>query len=100
MALQKGEPVVKDTEVKPLWSFRCEDEVRGTPAIEGGVLYVGSYDNNLYALNSTSGDMWKFPTEGGIVSQPLLHEGVVYVGSADRHFYAISARTGEILVGV
>lgn len=97
VALQ-SEPVVKDTSVKPLWSFRCEDEVRGTPTIEGGVLYVGSYDNNLYALNSTSGDfMWKFPTEGGIVSQPLLHEGVVYVGSADRHFYAVSARTGKSL---
>ena len=34
--------------IKPLWSFKCEDEIRGTPMISQGLLYVGSYDNNLY----------------------------------------------------
>src|SRR5215203_3247762 len=41
--------------VKPLWSFKCEDEIRSTPTIFQGVLYVGSYDNNLYALTSADG---------------------------------------------
>src|SRR5690606_2188133 len=34
--------------VKPLWSFKCEDEIRGTPVLSQGNLFIGCYDNNLY----------------------------------------------------
>lgn len=82
---------------KRLWSFECEDEIRGTPICANGVVYVGSYDNNLYALNATTGDfIWKYPTEGGIVSKPALNEGNVYFGSEDKHLYVVSARSGKI----
>src|SRR5512138_787147 len=36
--------------IKPVWSFECEDEIRGTPLVHQGVLYIGCYDNNVYAL--------------------------------------------------
>ena len=28
-----------------------EDEIRGNPAYLNGIVYVGSLDNNLYAIN-------------------------------------------------
>ena len=82
--------------VKPIWSFKCEDEIRGSLNVEKGVLYVGAYDNNLYALNSTDGSfLWKFATEGGLVGKPALDSGLVFIGSEDKKLYAISIRSGK-----
>jgi len=83
-------------DVNPRWTFKCEDEVRSSPRIAAGVLYIGSYDNNLYALHAKDGSfIWKFPTEGGIASTPCLHEGMVLIGSEDGCLYAVSQRTGH-----
>ncbi len=83
--------------VKPLWVFRCEDEIRGSAAYDNGTIYVGAYDNNLYALDATSGEFrWKFPTEGGIVTRPAITPDSIYIGSEDSHLYSITPRTGKL----
>ena len=83
--------------IKPLWSFKCEDEVRGTPAISQGVLFVGSYDNNLYALNAADGKFqWKYPTDGGVVSRPLVADGNVFFGSEDKRLHVVGVRSGKV----
>ena len=85
-------------EVKPRWRFRCEDEVRSSPRVSDGVLYIGCYDNNLYALKADDGAfLWKFPTEGGIASTPCVQDDVVLLGSEDGGLYAISRENGEQL---
>lgn len=82
--------------VLPVWSFQVEDAVRSTPTVHNGVLYCGSYDNNLWALDAKEGTLiWKFATEGGIGGSPAYGGGVVYVGSADHKLYAVDARSGK-----
>lgn len=82
--------------IKPLWTFTCEDEIRSSPVYHKGVVYFGSYDNNLYAVNTDNGEfLWKFPAEGGIVSRPVLHEGMILFGSEDHKLYAVSTRNGR-----
>jgi serine/threonine protein kinase len=84
-------------EVKPLWSFECEDEIRGTPVVESGMLYVGAYDNNLYALDAAKGQFaWKFATKGGVVSRPFMAEGNLFFGSEDSKLYVVQARSGKL----
>ena len=84
--------------IKPLWTFKCEDEVRGTPAIHQGTLYVGSYDNNLYALNVADGKFqWKYAAEGGIVSRPAVFEDNIFVGSEDKRLHAVDLRSGKMV---
>lgn len=84
--------------VKPLWSFKCEDEVRGTPFLHQDNLFIGCYDNNLYALNAVDGQFqWKYPTEGGIVSRPLVYDNNVFFCSEDRRLHVISARSGNVV---
>lgn len=84
--------------IKPVWTFKCEDELRGTPTFHKGSLYIGSYDNNLYAVNADTGDfIWKYPAEGGIVSKPAVADGNVYFGSEDRRLHVVSARTGQTI---
>ncbi len=83
--------------IKPVWTFQCEDEIRGTPAIEDGLVYIGSYDNNLYALDAKSGKfVWKYATDGGIVSKPVITDGAVFFGSEDKNLYVVSARHGRL----
>ena len=84
--------------IKPLWTFKCEDEVRGTPTLYQGILYAGCYDNNLYALNAADGQFqWKYATDGGIVSRPAVFEGNVVFGSEDKSVHVVSARTGKVV---
>jgi len=86
----------ESSEISPLWKFECEDEIRGTPINNGGSIYIGAYDNNLYALDATSGEfIWKYATDGGIVSRPNVYEGNVYFGSEDQRLYCINLRSGQ-----
>jgi eukaryotic-like serine/threonine-protein kinase len=84
--------------IKPVWSFKCEDEIRSTPLINQGTLYVGCYDNNLYALNAADGKFqWKYAADGGIVSRPVANEGNIYFGSEDKRLHVVSSRTGKVV---
>ena len=86
-----------NNEIKPVWDFKMEDEVRGTPELHDGMLYIGAYDNNLYALKAATGEFqWKYPTEGGIVSKPTVYESNVIFGSEDHRLYVVSTRNGRI----
>ncbi|MCJ7483182.1 MAG: serine/threonine-protein kinase [Thermodesulfovibrionales bacterium] len=83
--------------IKPLWTFKCEDEVRGTPCVYQGSLFVGCYDNNLYALSAADGQFqWKYATDGGIVSRPAVFDGNVFFGSEDKNLHVINARSGKV----
>lgn len=82
--------------VKPLWIFKCEDEIRGSPTLYKGNLFVGCYDNNIYNINATNGEFqWKFASRGGVVSKPAVLDDLVYFGSEDGNVYAISIRSGK-----
>lgn len=83
--------------IKPLWVFRCEDEVRGSPTYDLGMIFIGSYDNNLYGLDAALGEFrWKYPTEGGIVTKPFVSNDLVYIGSEDCKVHVVSAKTGRL----
>jgi outer membrane protein assembly factor BamB len=84
-------------EVEAIWRFKCEDEVRGSPIIAGDLICVGAYDNNLYGINASSGQLqWKYATDGGLPGSPILHEDLIMIGSEDRRLHAVSARSGRI----
>ncbi len=89
-AIRRG---AKGTEL--LWKFRCEDEVRSSPFVRNGTLYIGCYDTNLYAIDTKRGEFrWKKPTEGGISSTPTVWDDMVIVGSDDGNVYAFDTRAG------
>jgi outer membrane protein assembly factor BamB/tRNA A-37 threonylcarbamoyl transferase component Bud32 len=85
-------------EIEPLWVFACEDEIRSTPALLEGIVFVGAYDNNLYAIDAQTGKFkWKYATEGGLASSPCLWEDRVFIGSEDRTLYCINGQSGRIV---
>ena len=83
---------------KPVWSFLCEDEVRGTPTYYEGQIFVGSYDNNLYAISAPDGEfLWKYPADAGIVSTALVYEGNIYFGSEDNRLHVVSSASHRVV---
>jgi outer membrane protein assembly factor BamB len=59
------------------------------------LVYVGSNDRYLYALDATTGtERWKFTAGDRMYSTPAVSGGVVYVGSDDDYLYALDATTG------
>src|SRR6202521_683144 len=79
-----------------LWSYEtggcCEES---SPAVANGVVYVGSADGNLYALNARTGArLWNYPTGTTVGSSPAVANGVVYVGSDDSNLYAFRRMHG------
>jgi outer membrane protein assembly factor BamB/tRNA A-37 threonylcarbamoyl transferase component Bud32 len=80
-----------------IWSFTCEDEVRSSPCVSSGLLFVGCYDTNLYAIDAVRGEFrWKYATEGGISSSPTTWQDIVVVGSEDGAVYGIDIRRGSL----
>ena len=85
--------------VKPLWVFTCEGEIRSSPVAHHGLVYVGTHDNNLYALDAEDGSFkWKYATDGTIVSSPAVaeDENMVLFGSIDHSLYSVDARAGQL----
>jgi outer membrane protein assembly factor BamB len=74
------------------WRFRTGWTVESSPAVVDGTVYVGSNDQNVYALAAEDGsEQWRFQTDGSVVSSPAVVDGTVYVGSSDRSVYALES---------
>lgn len=76
-----------------VWHFPTSGHVPGSPAIgSDGTIYVGSYDNNLYAIDPDDGtEKWHYTTGGKIFSSPAVGaDGVIYFGSFDNKIYAVN----------
>jgi len=64
--------------------------------VVNGIVYVGSWDKNLYAIDAVTGkEKWRFATGDKVDSSPAVANGIVYVGSNDKNLYAIDAVTGK-----
>lgn len=85
-----------DLSERSIWKFECLDEIRGSVYYHSGMLFFGSYDGVLHAVNAENGDLlWDFNTGSGIVSQPLVYEDVVFIGSEDQSMYGVAIQTGR-----
>ncbi|HPC56047.1 MAG TPA: PQQ-binding-like beta-propeller repeat protein [Methanolinea sp.] len=84
-----------------LWMCQTGARVTSSPSVAGGIVYIGSQDRNLYALNATTGEiLWKYDTmeRNDIVSSsPAVANGVVYIGGLKTKVHAVDAYSGDLL---
>jgi outer membrane protein assembly factor BamB len=72
------------------------DYLHSSPVADEGIVYVGSADGHLYAVDLESGQQrWRFATGEKVRSSPTVTDGVVHFGSWDGHVYALDSGTGE-----
>ena len=75
-----------------LWSFDTPDAIlNSSPAVDvNGVIYFGSWDDHVYAVNPDGSLKYKFPTGDNVWSSPAIgSDGTVYIGSYDGKLYAL-----------
>ncbi|HEX4522901.1 MAG TPA: PQQ-binding-like beta-propeller repeat protein [Casimicrobiaceae bacterium] len=74
------------------------DVFLSSPTVVAGIVYFGSGDHYVYAVDADSGALrWKFETGNVVHASPAVADGVVYIGSWDRNLYALNASTGALL---
>lgn len=79
------------------WAFKTGDAVEGAPAVAGGVVYVGSADKHLYAIDLKTGQpKWKTKL-APVKASPGVRGDKVYVGDLDGKFYCVNAADGKVL---
>ncbi|MDP9344103.1 MAG: PQQ-binding-like beta-propeller repeat protein [Actinomycetota bacterium] len=74
------------------WTATVGVGIESSPAVAGGVLYVGSLAGRLRAFDATTlKGLWTGVTAGPVVSSPAVAGTDVYVGSNDGSVYAFPA---------
>src|SRR5579863_773985 len=95
------EHVLKPSNVAKLvkkWNFLTGDLVGSSPAVADGTVYVGSSDDNLYAVSAATGKKrWSFKTPSPVEASPAVANGLVYTGTGSEgpSFFALDQKTGK-----
>ncbi len=81
------------------WSRPTGDWVESSAALspDESVVYIGSWDNRLYALSSETGAvLWSYETGSLVFSSPAVaQDGTIYFGGSDGFLYSLSP-AGEL----
>jgi polyvinyl alcohol dehydrogenase (cytochrome) len=79
------------------WAFGFPDasSAWAQPSIAGGIVYVGSQNGTVYAIQADTGCIaWAFAAAGGVRTAIAIGDGVVYFGDTAANVYALDARSG------
>lgn len=79
------------------WDIAYGAPVGGPPVVVGGVVFLHTYNDDVIAVDATTGaQKWRVDlgTSTSSFSAPAVAGGLVFVGSADGNLYALSAATG------
>jgi len=91
---------VGPTNLTVLWSkpLGSGASFASSPVFANGIGYIGSVNKNIYAFNSTNGDViWNFTTNAAVYSTPAVVNGYVYTGADDGNVYCLNAASGSLL---
>ncbi|GEM_PF-356700 len=83
------------TNLELKWAFRANASLVSSPTLVDGVVYFGSMDGYIFAVDAISGDkLWSFKTDYMVKSSVAVVAGKVYTGSDDGKIYCLDAKTG------
>ena len=79
------------------WEYKAGRSVDGTPVIADGVVYVGSTDKFLHAIDLKTGQAkWKAAI-GPTTASPGVQGDRVYIGDDDGKFYCLNRADGAVI---
>lgn len=80
---------------RTLWRFEA-GVIESSPLFVDGLLYFGSWDGRVYALDpETRRVRWSFQTGDEVKAAPAYANGTIVIGSYDGRVYALDAATGK-----
>ena len=79
-----------------LWRFRA-GVIESSPLLVDGVLYFGSWDTKMYAVDAkTKKILWTVATGDKVKGGAAYAGGTVFFGSYDDKVYAVDAKSGKV----
>ena len=79
------------------WRFATEGPVRSSPVVSEGVVFVGSGDHRLYAVDARSGkETWRRDAGAPVDATPAIAGARVFAATA-RRVFAVDRATGAEL---
>jgi outer membrane protein assembly factor BamB len=76
------------------WTFKTGEAFENAVAVSDGVVYAGSMDEHLYAIDLAKGTQkWKYKG-GPFKASPGFRDGCVYVGDLDGILHCVDAAKG------
>ena len=86
-------PVPQTTPVL-IWSRTADAGIGLHPVLADGVLYVGSDDGRLYALDARTGDeLWRYDAGFALQGSAAIANGMLFASSEDGTLHAIDLAT-------
>jgi eukaryotic-like serine/threonine-protein kinase len=72
------------------WNYQTKGEVVSSPLIVDSVLYIGSADSSLYALDAYTGEIiWNYKSDNPIRSIPAVYDSILCFESGNK-LYALN----------
>ncbi len=70
----------------------------GSPMLSSeDVLYTGTFNSEILALDASNGQiLWRSTTGNWVWGGPKLYDGIIYAGDLDGNFYALNADDGTV----
>lgn len=91
---ERSEVTFPETD-RAVWTFLTGGPIYASAVFDGGTVYVGSGDGNVYALDAGSGaEVWRFPTGDAVDASPAVAGGLVFALNRAGVLHAVDARTG------
>jgi outer membrane protein assembly factor BamB len=82
---------------KEIWRFKTNGIIfQSSIILHDDILYLGSYDGCLYAIDVYGKEVWRFKTGGEVVCPACADKGMVYFGSRDGYVYCLRAGNGKV----
>lgn len=76
------------------WTFATRGAVEAGAVFQDGLVFVGSRDGVLYAVDGPKGsEKWRFTASDDIMTTPRIAGGAVFFGTSDGAFYAVDLQT-------
>ncbi len=77
------------------WSRNLQG-VPSQPAINKGIIYIGTDNGKLYSVDTLGNVLWRLDLQGSILHQPLVVDNQIIVGTSEGVLYVINT-SGQII---
>ncbi len=80
------------------WAFEAVGDLRGSPVLESGMIYVVSEDKHVYALDEYTGALaWKVKLDDVVAATPAISGLTLVVGTDAGTLYGVHRTEGTVL---
>ncbi len=77
------------------WTVKTEGPIFSSAIVQNGVIYFGSDDSCMFAIDTLGIQKWMFKSNGKIRSTPILKDTIIYFNNYSGRFYALKIHDGE-----